>query len=100
MAPLAGLEDRPLAPIMSRVGRLLFERGEEIYNFQRRAPVTRTSTTRSGSPRYIAAPHKWAIPMLLADVGLSQSGGMAGIGLRSKKPKEKSNGVPAPAAAA
>ena len=34
MAPLAGLDDRPLAPIMSRVGRLLFERGEEIYNFQ------------------------------------------------------------------
>jgi len=32
--PLAGLDDRPLAPIMSRVGRLLFERGEEIYNFQ------------------------------------------------------------------
>ena len=34
MAPLAGLDDRPLAPIMSRVGRLLFERGEEIYNFR------------------------------------------------------------------
>ena len=34
MAPLAGLEDRPLAPIMSRVGRLLFERGEDIYNFR------------------------------------------------------------------
>ena len=33
-APLAGLEDRPLAPIMSRVGRLLFERGEELYNFR------------------------------------------------------------------
>src|SRR5206468_12447558 len=31
IAPLAGLDDRPLAPIMSRVGRLLFERGEEIY---------------------------------------------------------------------
>lgn len=30
VAPLAGLQDRPLAPIMSRVGRLLYERGEEI----------------------------------------------------------------------
>lgn len=88
MAPLAGLEDRPLAPIMSRVGRLLFERGEEIYNFQ---GVHRFKDKYDPlwQPRYIAAPNKWAIPMLLADVGLLSSGGMAGIGLRSKKPKEK-----------
>ncbi len=88
MAPLAGLEDRPLAPIMSRVGRLLFERGEEIYNFQ---GVHRFKDKYDPlwQPRYIAAPHKWTIPMLLADVGLLSSGGMAGIGLRSRKPKEK-----------
>jgi phosphatidylglycerol lysyltransferase len=88
MAPLAGLEDRPLAPIMSRVGRLLFERGEEIYNF-RGVHRFKGKYDPVWQPRYIAAPNKWAIPMLLADVGLLSSGGMAGIGLRSKKPKEK-----------
>ncbi len=88
MAPLAGLEERRLAPIMSRVGRLLFERGEEIYNF-RGVRRYKDKYDPVWQPRYIAAPHKWAIPILLADVGLLSSGGMAGIGLRSKKTPER-----------
>jgi len=87
MAPLAGLEDRPLAPIMSRVGRLLYERGEEIYNFQ---GVRRYKDKYDPvwQPRYIAAPHKWAIPFLLADIGLLSSGGMSGL---TKRPKKVAN---------
>ena len=80
MAPLAGLEERRLAPIMSRVGRLLFERGEEIYNF-RGVRRFKDKYDPVWQPRYLAAPHKWAIPILLADVGLLSSGGMAGLGL-------------------
>jgi lysylphosphatidylglycerol synthetase-like protein (DUF2156 family) len=89
-APLAGLEDRPLAPILSRVGRLLFERGEELYNFQ---GVRRYKDKYDPvwQPRYIAAPHKWAIPGLLADIGLLSSGGVSGLTRRA--PKEE----PAPA---
>lgn len=84
MAPLAGLEDRPLAPIMSRVGRLLYERGEEIYNFQ---GVRRYKDKYDPvwQPRYIAAPQKWAIPFLLADIGLLSSGGVSGLTKRPKK---------------
>ena len=84
MAPLAGLEDRPLAPIMSRVGRLLYERGEEIYNFQ---GVRRYKDKYDPvwQPRYIAAPHKWTIPFLLADIGLLSSGGVSGLTKRPKK---------------
>jgi phosphatidylglycerol lysyltransferase len=87
MAPLAGLDDRPLAPIMSRVGRLLFERGEEIYNFQ---GVRRYKDKYDPvwQPRYIAAPHKWAIPILMADVGLLSSGGVAGLAKRPKRSEE------------
>ncbi|MDP3175617.1 MAG: GNAT family N-acetyltransferase [Phenylobacterium sp.] len=87
MAPLAGLDDRPLAPMMSRVGRLLFERGEEIYNFQgvRRYKEKYDPTWQ---PRYIAAPNRWAIPLALADVGLMSSGGMAGLARRPKRPEE------------
>lgn len=84
MAPLAGLEDRPLAPIMSRVGRMLFERGEEIYNFQgvyrykdKYDPVWR--------PRYFAAPRKWTMPLLLADLSLLSSGGVAGLAKRPRR---------------
>jgi len=84
MAPLAGLEDRPLAPIMSRVGRLLFERGEEIYNF-RGVRRYKDKYDPVWQPRYIAAPHKWTIPTLLMDVGLLSSGGVAGLTKRPKK---------------
>jgi phosphatidylglycerol lysyltransferase len=96
VAPLAGLEDRPLAPIMSRVGRLLFDRGEEIYNFQgvRRFKDKFDPAWR---PHYIAAAHKWSIPVLLADVGLLSSGGMAGLTKRPKK--DEAAGKPLPKAA-
>ncbi|WP_332770108.1 bifunctional lysylphosphatidylglycerol flippase/synthetase MprF [Phenylobacterium sp.] len=84
MAPLSGLDDRPLAPVLSRVGALIFERGEEIYNFQgvrsykgKYDPVWR--------PRYIAAPNKWAIPLILADMGLLTSGGMASLAKRPRR---------------
>jgi len=84
MAPLAGLEDRPLAPIMSRVGNLLFERGEELYNF-RGVRRYKDKYDPVWQPRYVAAPRKWTIPILLADVGLMSSGGVTGLGRRPKK---------------
>lgn len=95
MAPLAGLDDRPLAPIMSRVGRLLFERGEEIYNFQG-VRKYKGKYDPVWQPRYIAAPHKWTIPLLLADVGLLSSGGVAGL---AKRPRRAEEAKPLPEAA-
>lgn len=83
-APLAGLDDRPLAPMLSRVGRLLFERGEEIYNF-RGVRRYKDKYDPVWQPRYLAAPHKWQIPMLMADVGLLSSGGMAGLARRPQR---------------
>jgi len=84
MAPLSGLDDRPLAPALSRVGRLIFDRGEEIYNFQgvRRYKSKYDPTWQ---PRFVAAPRKWAIPRLMADAGLLSSGGMAGLAKRPRK---------------
>jgi len=84
MAPLAGLEDRPLAPIMSRVGNLLFERGEELYNF-RGVRRYKDKYDPLWLPRYIAAPHKWSIARLMADIGLLSSGGVSGLSRRQKK---------------
>jgi phosphatidylglycerol lysyltransferase len=90
MAPLAGLQDRPLAPIMSRVGRLLFERGEELYNF-RGVRRYKDKYDPIWQPRYIATPRKWAIPILLADVGLLSSGGVSGL---AKRPRRNENPAP------
>jgi phosphatidylglycerol lysyltransferase len=97
MAPLAGLEDRPLAPIMSRVGRLLFERGEDIYNF-RGVRRYKDKYDPLWQPRYIAAPHKWAIPILLADVGLLSSGGVTGLTRRPRRPAARAADAPKAAA--
>jgi len=87
MAPLAGLDDRPLAPMMSRVGRLIFDRGEEVYNFQ---GVRRYKDKYDPlwQPRYVAAARKWAIPILLADASLLSAGGMAGLTKRPKRAEE------------
>ena len=84
MAPLAGLEDRPLAPLMSRLGRKLFERGEDIYNFQ---GVRRYKDKYDPvwAPRYIAAANKWSITVALADVSLLSSGGMSALAKRPKR---------------
>ena len=97
MAPLAGMLDRPLAPILSRMGRLLFERGEDIYNFQ---GVRRYKDKFDPTwiPRYIAGPSKWSIPILLADVGLLSSGGVSGL-TRRRPPAPSSGRPPLPQAA-
>ena len=83
VAPLAGLPDRPLAPALSRLGRFVFENGEDFYNFQ---GVRRYKDKYDPvwEPRYVAAPHRWAIPVLLADVGLLSAGGVAGLTRRAK----------------
>ncbi len=95
MAPLAGLEARPLAPLLSRVGRLLFERGEDLYNFQ---GVRRYKDKYDPvwSPRYIAAANKWAISFALADVSLLSAGGVTGL---AKRPRREVQAPAAPVAA-
>ena len=88
MAPLAGLEDRPLAPILSRVGRLMFERGEEIYNF-RGVRRFKDKYDPVWQPCYVAALRKWTIPLIMADVGLLTSGGVSGLGLGARRSRAK-----------
>jgi len=92
MAPLAGLAGRPLAPLMTRVGRLLFERGEDLYNFQ---GVRRYKDKYDPiwAPRYIAAANKWAMGIALADVSLLSAGGVKGI---AKRPRAPAAAVPGP----
>ena len=84
MAPLSGLDDRPLAPALSRVGRLIFDRGEDLYNFQG-VRMYKDKYDPIWQPRYVAAPQKWAIPLLLADAGLLASGGVAGLAKRPRR---------------
>jgi phosphatidylglycerol lysyltransferase len=75
MAPLAGLENHPLAPLWHRLGVLVHRYGEEFYNFdglrrykQKFSPVWR--------PRYLASPGGLALPRVMLDVVTLIAGGM------------------------
>ncbi len=78
MAPLSGLESRPLAPLWNRFGAALFRWGENFYNFeglrefkQKFDPVW--------EPRYLASPGGLALPRVLANVSTLISGGVRGV---------------------
>lgn len=67
MAPLAGIENRPLAPLWNRAVNLIFRHGDHFYRFQglrqykqKFAPVWQ--------PKYLASPGGLALPHILADV--------------------------------
>jgi phosphatidylglycerol lysyltransferase len=75
MAPLAGLENRALAPVWHRMGSFLYRHGEQFYNFdglrrykQKFDPVW--------EPRYLASPGGWRLPAVLIDVSTLISGGL------------------------
>jgi phosphatidylglycerol lysyltransferase len=75
MAPLAGLENRALAPAWHRMGSLVYRHGEQFYNFdglrrykQKFDPVW--------EPRYLASPGGLRLPAVLYDVSTLISGGL------------------------
>lgn len=82
MAPLAGLEDRRLAPVFARVGALVFEEGGALYGFS----GLRAYKAKFGPdwrPTFIAAPAATPLALALLDVALLTSGGWTGLlGLR------------------
>ncbi|WP_295708850.1 phosphatidylglycerol lysyltransferase domain-containing protein, partial [uncultured Brevundimonas sp.] len=82
MAPLAGLEDRRLAPVFARVGALVFEEGGALYGFQGLRSY-KAKFFPDWKPRFIAAPISTPLPVALLDVALLSSGGWPGLlGLR------------------
>jgi phosphatidylglycerol lysyltransferase len=78
MAPLAGLDNRPLAPLWNRVGSAIFRHGEHFYNFQglRR---WKDQFNPVWEPRYLAAPSGLALPRILANISTLISGGVRGL---------------------
>ena len=67
MAPLSGIENRPLAPIWNRAVHLAFQHGDRFYSFEglrkhkeKYDPVWR--------PKYLASPGGIALPRILTDL--------------------------------
>jgi phosphatidylglycerol lysyltransferase len=81
MAPLAGLEDSPVAPLWSKLGRFVYGYGETFYNFK----GVRTYKDKFDpvwEPRYLAYPGGLALPRILADVSALIAGGYRKIFLK------------------
>ena len=75
MAPLAGLEEHPLAPAWHRVGNFVFRYGEHFYNFEGLRHY-KSKFRPVWEPRYLVAPGGIALPRILLDVSALIAGGI------------------------
>lgn len=78
MTPLAGLEDRRLAPVFGRVGALVFDEGGALYGFQG-LRAYKAKFAPDWRARFIAAPASTSLSLALLDVALLTSGGWPGL---------------------
>ena len=74
MAPLAGLDNRPLAPLWNKVGATLFKHGEHFYNFEG-LYAYKAKFSPQWHPRYLAAPAGLSVPFILMQIARIISGG-------------------------
>ena len=77
MAPLAGLEDRALAPIWNRLGAQIFRHGEHFYNFKGLRQF-KEHFDPEWEPKYLAAPRGFLLPRILTNLASLISGGLMG----------------------
>jgi phosphatidylglycerol lysyltransferase len=78
MAPLAGLENRALAPLWNRVGAFVYRFGENFYNFQGLREY-KEKFDPVWEPRYLASPGGLMLPRILTNVASLIAGGVTGI---------------------
>jgi phosphatidylglycerol lysyltransferase len=78
MAPLAGLENRPYAPIWHRIGAMLYQHGENFYNFQG-LRAYKEKFDPIWEPRYLASPGGMALPRIVTNIATLISGSAKGV---------------------
>lgn len=76
MAPLAGLDQHPLAPAWNRVGSFVFRHGEHFYNFEG-LRTYKAKFSPVWTAKYLAAPSGLLVlPQVLADISVLVAGGV------------------------
>lgn len=78
MAPLAGLEHRRLSPLWHKIGAIIFEMGDQFYNFEGLYEY-KAKFAPQWQPRYLAAPAGLSVPFILMQITRLISGGWQGI---------------------
>lgn len=78
LAPLAGLECHPLAPLWHKIGWTLFDKGDRFYKFKGLYEY-KAKFSPQWQPRYLAAPSGLSMPFILMRITSLISGGWQGI---------------------
>lgn len=78
MAPLSGLENRPLAPLWSKIGAFVFRYGEHFYNFQGLREY-KEKFDPEWEPKYLASPGGLLLPRIFTDIATLIAGGLKGV---------------------
>jgi phosphatidylglycerol lysyltransferase len=78
MAPLAGMEHRPLSPLWHKVGATIFKMGDQFYNFEGLYEY-KAKFSPHWQPRYLAAPAGLSVPFILMLITRLISGGWQGV---------------------
>ena len=78
MVPLSGLQPRRGAPLSQRLGALVFNRGEQFYNFQGLRRF-KEKFQPEWEPRYMAVPSGLDPLVALADTAALIAGGLTGL---------------------
>jgi phosphatidylglycerol lysyltransferase len=78
MAPLSGLGEHALRPLWSRVGAFVFRYGENFYNF-RGLRRYKEKFRPVWSPRYLASPGGFALPVIATNLATLIAGGIKGV---------------------
>jgi phosphatidylglycerol lysyltransferase len=78
MAPLAGLEARPLAPVWYRLGAFAYKLGEHFYNFQG-LRAYKAKFAPAWKPKYLATRGGLSVGPVLLDVAALVSDDVRGI---------------------
>jgi phosphatidylglycerol lysyltransferase len=69
MAPLSGIDDRPLAPFWNRAVGTVFRHGNQLFSFEGLRKF-KEKFDPVWSSRYLASPGGWPLARILADVAL------------------------------
>jgi phosphatidylglycerol lysyltransferase len=67
MAPLSGLADNHFAPLWSRIGGLIYDKGEAFYNFNG-LRSWKSKFQPEWHPRYLALSKAWDLPAAVLDI--------------------------------
>ncbi|MEI6818324.1 MAG: bifunctional lysylphosphatidylglycerol flippase/synthetase MprF [Verrucomicrobiota bacterium] len=67
MAPLSGLAEYQFAPLWSRIGGLIYDKGEAFYNFNG-LRAWKSKFQPLWQPRYLALSKAWDLPAAILDI--------------------------------